>query len=124
MFRSEISSLLSSQARFLVLRALCVSREELSARRLEKISGLAIRSVQVAVQGLEKEGIIIKKTQGRNVLYRLSEAWSVRSPLAAIFALADQHDLSLRAAQYHDQARASLEYSNEMLSLVRLARKA
>ena len=118
----DLSTLLSSQARFRVLKALC-GFQGARLRTLEHLTGLAIRSVQVAVNGLEKQNMLTRQKKDRAILYCLNEDHPGSELLKSIFNLIRRNTIQARAHVYHSRAKAALRFSDEMLELVRNGRR-
>jgi DNA-binding transcriptional ArsR family regulator len=119
---SDISAILSSQARFRVLKALWAFGGAMSLRSLEAVTGLAVRSVQVALSGLGSEKVIQSEGRGRSKRYRLDTTSDSAEVLAGIFGLVAMDEIQRRSPRYSKRAKAVLDLSEDMHRLVRNAR--
>lgn len=115
----DISKILSSRARFRILEVLCSFRSPLPLRHLEALTGLAIRSIQVAAAGLEEEGVILAQRRARSVRYFFNNRHPAFSVIQEVFAVTTRNQILRRSARYHRAAQASLRFSTEAQMLLR-----
>ena len=93
------SSPFGGQARTQVLVALRLLDESYS-RELSRVLNQSLTGVQMALRGLERDGLIAARTAGRTRLYRLSPRYFARDELQRYLSrLAEpERDLRQRAA--------------------------
>jgi len=100
------------------METLCAFDEtKLPLRHLEGYTGLAIRSVQLALNGLVNENAVLKSRRGRNVCYSLNPNFEPVSLLVKVFSLVRADNIENRSRVFSDKARRSLEFSSEILLL-------
>ena len=115
----DLSEAFSSRARFRLLQTLTKMNSPLPIRHLERFTGLAIRSVQVALRGLEEEKLVDRN----NGFYRLNLAHPLCPILKKIFALITEDQIETRANELSQKAREALRFADEMRTLTNKAKK-
>lgn len=94
----------------------------MSLRSLEAVTGLAVRSVQVALSGLVREKVVRTNGKGRDRRYALNPANASITLLAGIFGLVTMDEIRRRSRRYAKRATTALNLSEEMHRLIRRAR--
>lgn len=118
--QTDLSAILSSQARFLILQTLSLLTEGLGLRELERQTQLGIRSVQVATQALITEGILKKSKTG---LLRLNGSSAAARSLQGLFKYLRDQKLNETAHLLSERARRALQLSDEVAAIVRRAKR-
>ena len=110
------SHLFSSRAKYLVLRVLCLRRTPLHLRALSEQSKTGLRSVQLAVNALERAKLLhVHKEQNRKY-FLLDEKSAAVLQLRDYFSRQLHDELALRAKNY-PQASSLFERINELRML-------
>lgn len=100
------SSPFGGQARTRVLMALRLL-EESYARELSRLLGASLSGVQMALRGLERDGLVAGRLAGRTRLFRLNPRYFAREELQRYLLRLTEPEASLRsrAAQLRRRPR-------------------
>lgn len=112
----ELSSALSSEARFRIMQVLCGLRVGLRLRELERATELSIRSVQVATSGLLEEEILRLDRDGR---FTVNPASSAASRVLQLFRALRDEEIRKKAELLSDRARLVMSLSAEVARFVK-----
>ena len=123
MHNHQIYEVISSEARLKVLHTLAFSKRGLPLRQIEKYTGLAVRSVQVALYGLTAEEVVRKRALGRRTFYSLNSKHPTFHLLQRIMTLVRKNFIIQRSERYHLRAQANLKFSNDVTELLQVAKK-
>lgn len=118
----DLSRILSSQARFRVLESLHTLNGRARIRHIEKLTQLAIHSVQVALQRLVAEKVILKSGRKPHPLYALNPRHPAYEILNNVFNLIKAASLRQRARKFDKAAESSLAFSSELRDVTQRAR--
>lgn len=122
---STLFEILSSEAKLRVLKTLSTYNSGLSLRQIEALSGLAIRSVQVATQALATEQVVIiekkDKKKDKKSFYKFNKKHHLAPVLIEIFKTIEQHSILLRSGSYQEKARFSLKFISQQIELFKKA---
>ena len=110
----DLSILFSSQARYRVLQTLFLFEKPLPIRHIESLTGTAIRSVQVALQGLVRERAVLRTRRGSHIVYEMNSKHIAYPILSEVFAVIRRDRYRRRTASLGARAQRSLEFSNEL----------
>lgn len=110
----DLSTILSSRAKFQVLQVLSTVEEGTSLRNIERLTGLAIRSVQIAVKSLVEAGVLEKKQKGRRILIRMNSQHVFFEALRDVFSVLQKHRLQFMANQHSEKAKDVLAFSSDV----------
>lgn len=91
----NMSSPFGGQARTRVLLALRLL-EESYPRELARVLEIPVNGAQVALRGLERDGLVASRTAGRTRLFRLNPRYFARDELLAYLFRLAQPESSLR----------------------------
>lgn len=72
--------------------------EEVHVRELSRVLGTGLRSAQVALQSLERDGLVVGRSVGRARVFRLAPGYFARRELRAFLARLVESDPELREA--------------------------
>ena len=111
----ELSSALSSEARFRVMQVLCGLRVGLRLRELERATELSIRSIQVATEGLLKEKVLRVDQEGR---FTVNPTSSVAHRVLRLFLAWRDEETRRKAELLSDRARLVVRLSDEVARFV------
>jgi hypothetical protein len=112
----ELSSALSSEARFRVMQVLCGLRVGLRLRELERATELSIRSIQVATEGLLKEKVLRVDQEGR---FTVNSASSMGNQVLRLFLAWRDEETRRKAELLSDRARLVVRLSDEVARFVK-----
>ena len=115
----ELSSALSSEARFRVMQVLCGLRVGLRLRELERATELSIRSIQVATEGLLKEKVLRVDQEGR---FTVNSASSIGNQVLRLFLAWRDEETRRKAELLSDRARLVVRLSDEVARFVKSKR--
>jgi len=118
----QIAHILSSTAKFEVLNILFKDPTPLRTRVLERRTGLAVRSVQVALDSLVKAKVVIRKERKNHPVYYLNEAHSQYELINSILKAVEFDGISKRASSYQSKAKKTYQFISEARELFRRAR--
>ncbi len=111
----ELSSVLSSEARFRIMQVLCGLRVGLRLRELERATELSIRSIQVATEGLLEEKVLRVDQEGR---YTVNSASSIGNRVLRLFLAWRDEETRRKAELLSDRARLVVRLSDEVARFV------
>lgn len=114
------SEVFSSRAHYLVLEALESYQVPSSLRNLESLTGLRIRSIQLAVESLEKMRLIERHKKCHCWEIQLSPKFK-KEQLSVILTAARDRALLLRAQKFSRVACQVLKWNQDTISLVESA---
>lgn len=112
----ELSSALSSEARFRIMQVLCGLRVGLRLRELERATELSIRSIQVATEGLLKEKVLSVDQEGR---FTVNSASSTGNQVLRLFLAWRDEETRRKAELLSDRARLVVRLSDEVARFVK-----
>ncbi len=115
----ELSSALSSEARFRVMQVLCGLRVGLRLRELERATELSIRSIQVATEGLLEEKVLRVDQEGR---FTVNSASSIGNQVLRLFLAWRDEETRRKAELLSDRARLVVRLSDEVARFVKSKR--
>lgn len=118
----KITSILSSKAKFEVLNLLFKDPSPLRIRTLERRTGLAVRSVQVALAYLVKEKVVIRKIQDNNPVYFLNKSHDSYILIKNILKAVELDRVFKRSCSYHSKAKKTFQFVTEAGELFHKAR--
>ena len=111
----NLSSIISSEARFRVLQVLASVPAGLKLRELERATGLSIRSIQVATEGLVAERVLQKsKTDAFQFNPKLVLAQKVKR----LFLFLRDEELREKAHALSERAKQVVRLSEEVARFV------
>lgn len=118
----EVAKILSSTAKFEVLNILFKDPSPLRVRNLEQRTGLAVRSVQVALNNLVNEKVVIRKNQNNNPVYFLNKSHKSYGLINNIFKAIELDRVARRSDSYHKKAKKTFQFISEAGELFKKAR--
>lgn len=118
----DISSLLSSKARWKILRVLFYQHEPIPLRHVAYLSGMPVFSIQRALVQLLDEQVIVRQEKQSRVLFSLNKRSESYDFLAGLFALEVRSRLKNLSETYHQRARASLAFASQARSFFKTVR--
>jgi hypothetical protein len=114
-----LSSILSSEARFLVLQVLASLPSGLKLRELERATELGIRSVQVATEGLLAEQVLSKNHLG---LFQLNQKSAQANKVKKMFNFLRDEEIREGAQILSKRAKQIVRLSEEVAQFVNKGR--
>ena len=111
----NLPTLLSSEARFRVLRVFSLTEGSLGLRELERSTQIAIRSIQVATQALSKDGVLKKDRQN---LFRLNAKHPDGPRLRAMFQYLQKEELKDKANALSTRAQRAVRLCDDVRDLL------
>jgi predicted transcriptional regulator len=118
----EVAQVLSSTAKFEVLNILFKDPSPLRVRNLEQRTGLAVRSVQVALNNLVNENVVIRKNQNNKPVYYLNKSHKSYSLINNIFKAIELDRIARRSDSYNAKAKKTFQFISEASELFKKAR--
>ena len=118
----EIANILSSSAKIEVLNILCKDPSPVRIRALERRTGLAIRSVQVALSHLVEAKVVIRTTKDKSPAYYLNQSHKSYRLIKNIFKAIELEGLARRSEIYHSRAKRTFQFISEASELFNRAR--
>jgi hypothetical protein len=118
----KIAHVLSSTAKFEVLNILFKDPSPLRVRALERRTGLAVRSVQVALDNLVKAKVVTRKIQNNSPVYFLNKSHESYVLINNIFKAVELEWISKRSDSYHSKAKKAFKFVSEASELFQRAR--
>lgn len=118
----EIDQVLSSTAKFKVLKVLLKNPSPSRVRNLEQRTGLAVRSVQVALNNLVNEKVVIRKKQNNKPVYYLNKSSTSYSLLNSIFKTIELDRIAKRSDKYSKKAKKTFQFISEASELFKKAK--
>lgn len=118
----KIARILSSTAKFEVLNILFKDPSPLRVRALERRTGLAVRSVQVALDNLVKAKVVTRKTQKKSPVYFLNKSHDSYALINHIFKAVELERISERAPSYNLKAKKTFQFITEASKLFHRAK--
>ena len=115
----DLSSVLSSRARFRILQTLALLTEGMHLRELERQTSLGIRSVSVAVEALIQERVLKKNSEG---IFYLNMDSPVASLLKGLFNYLREEKTRENAKRLSRRAQQVVRLSDEVSKLIHSAR--
>jgi hypothetical protein len=109
----DVSRIVSSQARFRVLRRLLQHHHPVGLRELQRYCDLSVRSIQVAVRGLNLEGVLTVNSSGNRLKIKLVEGHPCFPFLKSMFRQLEMEILRHRSKTYHSSAQKSLLFASD-----------
>ena len=98
----ELSLLFTSSCKYRLLRALSNRDSPIHLRGLAELADVQLRSAQLAVGGLVKDGVIKKRRHGNRSELTLNSRSQYAGPLRQHFRAEQERGLTARAADYKD----------------------
>jgi hypothetical protein len=86
-----LTHLFSSAAKFEILGLLCQRSSPLPLRHISYLTGLPIRSTELAVASLRKQKVLRRKKVGKQVLVSFNDLHESALLLSEIFAVVNKH---------------------------------
>ena len=108
----DAALLLSSKARFRVLRVLYGQPEPTHLRQIAALSLAPLFSVQRALKQLVREKVVTRRKKGLYVLYALNTAHPCHPFLAGLFQLEMKERVRFLAPSYRQKALDALDFSS------------
>lgn len=96
----EISELFTSSAKYKILGVLSSRRSPIHLRAIAEISGVQIRSAQLAIRSLNDDKILRMTREGNRTLYTLNQKSELCLPLREHFSDEQARILAKRAKSY------------------------
>ena len=118
----KVAHILSSTAKFEILSILFKDPSPLRVRALERRTGLAIRSVQVALDNLVKAKVVTRKTQKKNPVYYLNKSHECYELINKIFKAVEIESISKRSNLYNSKAKKVFQFVSEASELFQRAK--
>jgi len=119
----RLSQALSSAARTDVLETLFHQAGELGLRQVALISGLPVRSVEVALAGLVRERCVHRRRSGERVYFALNRGHATYPLLADVFRAAERWRIRRAAAARAQAGRETMAFAEAALPLLERARR-
>lgn len=116
---TDLSSILSSQARFRVIEVLALLSVGLKLREIERETNLGIRSIQLATQSLLEEGVLKKNREGFFTLHSKSPTGEL---LRGLFQYLRDERIRKNASTFSYRAKSVIQFSDELVHLIHQAR--
>ncbi|MBN8555134.1 MAG: hypothetical protein J0L93_06805 [Deltaproteobacteria bacterium] len=113
----QISDVISSKARFKVLKCLEQQFEPISLREVISLTELPIRSVELALKSLVKERILKDYRKKRSHLFQLREDHLLTPSIKSIFQALRNTELEQRAKTYTKEANKALAFAQSAIDL-------
>ena len=117
--QTSLPELFSSAAKTRVLEILAPQTLPLSARQIETLSELPIRSVVLALEALEKAKVVKKKRKQARVIFSLNETHPTYELVRSIFMLVEAKFLENRSPDYAKAARSILPFQTSAQRLIK-----
>lgn len=118
----DLSDIITSRAKYLVLRALFF-QEQIPLRHIAYLSKLHVYSVQHALKKLLEDKVILKRKIQGKVYYETNMENQISELLSKIFELETKMKLARRAKLYKSKALSVLSFSNSAQKLFNEVRK-
>lgn len=120
---TELSQLFSSPARIDVLETLFHQPGEVGLRQIARISGLHLRSVQLALKSLQADHLIRRRKSGARVFFKLNREHPTQELLTTIFRAAESHRIKARAETLQSRGKEVMAFVTASLRVMNRARK-
>ncbi len=92
----SLALVLSSAAKFKVVGLLCERSSPLPLRHVSYLTGLPVRSVELAVASLYKQEVVRRRRSSRQVQFSINDQHPLTPLLREIFALVREHENAQR----------------------------
>ncbi len=120
---APLSELLSSTAKFEVLETLHYQPHPIPLRHIALCCRLPIRSVQVALDHLQRDKLVTRAKGKRWTMFTINRHSKYYPLLQTIFEAAMRFHLKERSNDFNRAAQASLKFNNDVTRLLSQARK-
>jgi predicted DNA-binding transcriptional regulator len=117
MAMGDLSQIFSSKARFSILRLLSNFEFPLALRQIELHTGLSVRSVQLALDHMYKEGLLKRRPHKNATLYSMDKKCVIYKVLKEIFLVIQNNEILQASGQFQSKAKTCLLFSQQMLEL-------
>ena len=119
-----LGDVFSSKARTEVLRGLCVSTKPVGLRKLARITGLRPRSVELALNGLQQQGLVERVSCSEHSDgYCIQNGHQMTDRLRAVFLADLKEELHERSALLAERGLGLCDFMDEGLALVMRGRR-
>lgn len=118
----KVAQVLSSTAKFEVLNILFKDHSPLRVRNIEQRTGLAIRSVQLALNNLVNEKVVIRKNQNNKPIYYLNKSHNCYTVMNTIFKAIELDAIAKRSNSYKTKAKKTFQFISEASELFKKAK--
>lgn len=112
-----LEHIFTTSARTILLSVLFRLNAPIGLRRLVEISGVALRSAQMALEQLEEEHIITSVRSANRREFAVNRNHSVYSMLKNVFEIERIDMLRRRTDSYQAKAQSVLRFANEAVKL-------
>jgi len=119
----SLGQLLGSAARTDVLRVLNCQPEAVGLRHVARIAGVHPRSAELALAGLVREHLVMRKRTGSRVLYSMNRGHPDTPILESVFEAAAQEAIRQRRPTLQIQAGTILPFIRQATRMLAIARK-
>ena len=113
-----LTEILSSKAKTQVLRTLAFAEERVSLRELMFRGNLGSRSVQNALEELEREGVVRRTKRGHRVFFKLSGPYCTSFILKDLFLASSDLRIEARAKLYAKRCKAVLRETDALNAMI------
>ena len=116
---NDISIILSSTAKYRILRTLFLQNSSIPLRHIAYLSKLYINSVQHGIKNLLKNHLLIKKSYGREIHFSINRKHPSYMLIKDIFEYEMKRKIQARSKTYIEGATSSLNFINYSIKLFR-----
>ena len=120
---NDLSIILSSTAKYRILRTLFLQNKSIPLRHIAYLSKLYINSVQHGIKNLLKNHLLIKKSHGRELHFSMNRKHPSYILIKDIFESEMKRKIQARAKIYFENATSSLNFINSSLRLFKKIQK-
>lgn len=113
----------TTSARTSLLSVLFRLNAPIGLRRLVEISGVALRSAQLALEQLEEEHLVISMKCANRREFAVNREHSIHSMLKAVFDIERADRLHRRTDSYQAKAQSVLKFANDAVKLFSKTKK-
>ena len=118
-----LGALLKSAARTEILRVLVEAVDGVALRELARLAGVYPRSAELALAGLERDGLVRRARGGTRVLFSLCRRHEAAPVLEAVFFAASQARRAPGMQVVRARARGLLPFMKEASAMLACARE-
>ena len=119
----ELSDFFSSRSRTKVLLTLFHQAHPVPLRHLAYMTKLAVQRVEYALKQLVKDKLVIRKQEGKAVLYSLNKKHKAFPLISDICVASSKYQIRMRSNLYHDRAKQVLKFCSQAHDILSRARE-
>lgn len=118
-----LGQIFTSKARTNLLRFLHYQPEPVGVRCASRGADVALRSAQLALLGLVKEGLVLRKYRGQRPVFELNSNHSAVEMIACVFEAATEARICQHSRSLDSTAQRILPFIEQATDLLATARK-